>query len=107
VNVSFAEVPGALQNGIVGAITGEFGLQRGLVVSTHLLPIPWRLGPVTAMNLSTNGTALTVMQSADLVQIISGFEPGPVRRILWSMMWPAWPTRRLPTGEARSMTGRG
>ena len=56
VNVSFAEVPGALQNGVVDcAVTGAgSGYSAGWwEVSTHLLPIPlggWD-SVVTAMNL--------------------------------------------------------
>lgn len=112
VNVSFAEVPGALQNGVVDcAVTGAgSGYSAGWwEVSTHLLPIP--LGGwdpvVTAMNLdkwnSLDGDTQALISS----EIVSGFED------------PAWASAQdalvndvacltgngdCPTGEARSMT---
>ena len=112
VNVSFAEVPGALQNGVVDcAVTGAgSGYSAGWwEVSTHLLPIP--LGGwdpvVTAMNLdkwnSLDGNTQALISS----EIVSGFED------------PAWASAQdalvndvacltgngeCPTGEARSMT---
>lgn len=111
VNVSFAEVPGALQNGVVDcAVTGAgSGYSAGWwEVSTHLLPIP--LGGwdpvVTAMNLdkwnSLDGDTQALISS----EIVSGFED------------PAWASAQdalvndvacltgngeCPTGEARSM----
>ena len=112
VNVSFAEVPGALQNGVVDcAVTGAgSGYSAGWwEVSTHLLPIP--LGGwdpvVTAMNLdkwnSLDGDTQALISS----EIVTGFED------------PAWASAQdalvndvacltgngeCPTGEARSMT---
>jgi TRAP-type C4-dicarboxylate transport system substrate-binding protein len=112
VNVSFAEVPGALQNGVVDcAVTGAgSGYSAGWwEVSTHLLPIP--LGGwdpvVTAMNLdkwnSLDGDTQALISS----EIVTGFED------------PAWASAQdalvndvacltgngeCPSGEARSMT---
>ncbi|MBY4892438.1 TRAP transporter substrate-binding protein [Rhodobacteraceae bacterium N5(2021)] len=111
VNVSFSEVPGALQNGVVDcAVTGAgSGYSAGWwEVSTHLLPIPlggWD-SVVTAMNLDTwNG--LSEEQQATLrSEIVSGFED------------PAWASAQdalvndiacltgngeCPAGEARDM----
>lgn len=112
VNVSFAEVPGALQNGVVDcAVTGAgSGYSAGWwEVSTHLLPIP--LGGwdpvVTAMNLdkwnSLDGDTQALISS----EIVTGFED------------PAWASAQgalvndvacltgngaCEGGEARSMT---
>ncbi|WP_425040712.1 TRAP transporter substrate-binding protein [Primorskyibacter sp. S187A] len=112
VNVSFSEVPGALQNGVVDcAVTGAgSGYSAGWwEVSTHLLPIPlggWD-SVVTAMNLdkwnSLGADKQTLIQS----EIASGFED------------PAWASAQnalvndiacltgngdCPAGEARDMT---
>jgi TRAP-type C4-dicarboxylate transport system substrate-binding protein len=79
VNVSFAEVPGALQNGVVDcAVTGAgSGYSAGWwEVSTHLLPIP--LGGwdpvVTAMNLDRWNGLDTETQALISDQIVTGFE---------------------------------
>jgi TRAP-type C4-dicarboxylate transport system substrate-binding protein len=112
VNVSFAEVPGALQNGVVDcAVTGAgSGYSAGWwEVSTHLLPIP--LGGwdpvVTAINLDKWNSLSTENQTLISEQIVSGFED------------PAWASAQdalvndiacltgngdCPSGEARSMT---
>ena len=112
VNVSFAEVPGALQNGVVDcAVTGAgSGYSAGWwEVSTHLLPIPlggWD-SVVTAINLdkwnSLSDDQKTLIES----EIKSGFED------------PAWASAQdalvndiacltgngdCPSGDARSMT---
>jgi len=112
VNVSFAEVPGALQNGVVDcAVTGAgSGYSAGWwEVSTHLLPIP--LGGwdpvVTAMNLDKWNGLDADTQALISSEIITGFED------------PAWASAQdalvndvacltgngeCPSGEARSMT---
>lgn len=112
VNVSFSEVPGALQNGVVDcAVTGAgSGYSAGWwEVSTHLLPIPlggWD-SVVTAMNLDKWNSLSTEDQTLISEQIVSGFED------------PAWAsaqgaldndiacltgTGECASGEARSMT---
>jgi hypothetical protein len=79
VNVSFAEVPGALQNGVVDcAVTGAgSGYSAGWwEVSTHLLPIPlggWD-SVVTAMNLDRWNGLSAETQTLIKEQIVSGFE---------------------------------
>jgi TRAP-type C4-dicarboxylate transport system substrate-binding protein len=112
VNVSFAEVPGALQNGVVDcAVTGAgSGYSAGWwEVSTHLLPIP--LGGwdpvVTAMNLdkwnSLDGDTQALISS----EIVTGFED-----LAWASAQDALVNDvacltgngECPTGEARSMT---
>ncbi|MDE0852140.1 TRAP transporter substrate-binding protein [Yoonia sp.] len=112
VNVSFAEVPGALQNGVVDcAVTGAgSGYSAGWwEVSTHLLPIP--LGGwdpvVTAINLDKWNSLSAENQTLISDQVVSGFED------------PAWASAQnalvndiacltgngdCPSGEARSMT---
>ena len=112
VNVSFAEVPGALQNGVVDcAVTGAgSGSSAGWwEVSTHLLPIP--LGGwdhvVTAMNADKWNSLSAEDQETIRTQIVSGFED------------PAWASAQgaldndiacltgkgdCASGEARSMT---
>ena len=112
VNVSFAEVPGALQNGVVDcAVTGAgSGYSAGWwEVSTHLLPLP--LGGwdpvVTAMNLDTWNGLDAATQEAIRASIRTDFED------------PAWAAAQTaltddiacltgngecPAGEARSMT---
>ncbi|MEM9435048.1 MAG: TRAP transporter substrate-binding protein [Pseudomonadota bacterium] len=79
VNVSFSEVPGALQNGVVDcAVTGAgSGYSAGWwEVSTHLLPIP--LGGwdhvVTAMNAEKWDALGSDKQALVQEQIASGFE---------------------------------
>jgi len=111
VNVSFAEVPGALQNGVVDcAVTGAgSGYSAGWwEVSTHLLPIP--LGGwdpvVTAMNLDKWNSLDADTQALISSEIVTGFED------------PAWASAQdalvndvacltgngeCPTGDARSM----
>lgn len=111
VNVSFSEVPGALQNGVVDcAVTGAgSGYSAGWwEVSTHLLPIP--LGGwdpvVTAMNLDRWNGLSAETQTLIQEQIVSGFED------------PAWASAQgaldndiacltgigeCASGEARSM----
>lgn len=111
VNVSFSEVPGALQNGVVDcAVTGAgSGYSAGWwEVSTHLLPIPlggWD-SVVTAMNLDTWNGLDEAAQTTLREQISSGFEE------------PAWASAQdalvndiacltgngeCPAGEARDM----
>ncbi len=112
VNVSFAEVPGALQNGVVDcAVTGAgSGYSAGWwEVSTHLLPIPlggWD-SVVTAMNLDKWNSLSADTQALITSEIKSGFED------------PAWASAQdalvndiacltgngeCPAGESRSMT---
>lgn len=112
VNVSFAEVPGALQNGVVDcAVTGAgSGYSAGWwEVSTHLLPIPlggWD-SVVTAINLDKWNSLDAETQALISSEIVTGFED------------PAWASAQdalvndvacltgngeCPTGEARSMT---
>ncbi|RED13980.1 TRAP transporter substrate-binding protein [Pontivivens insulae] len=111
VNVSFAEVPGALQNGVVDcAVTGAgSGYSAGWwEVSTHLLPLPlggWD-SVVTAMNLDRWNGLDSATQDLIQEQIITNFED------------PAWASAQdalvndvacltgngdCPAGEARSM----
>lgn len=79
VNVSFSEVPGALQNGVVDcAVTGAgSGYSAGWwEVSTHLLPIPlggWD-SVVTAMNMDKWSSLSAENQTLIQEQIVSGFE---------------------------------
>lgn len=112
VNVSFSEVPGALQNGVVDcAVTGAgSGYSAGWwEVSTHLLPIPlggWD-SVVTAMNLDKWNSLSADQQALISDQIKTGFED------------PAWDSAQTalvddiacltgngecPSGDARSMT---
>lgn len=111
VNVSFAEVPGALQKGVVDcAVTGAgSGYSAGWwEVSTHLLPIP--LGGwdpvVTAINLDRWNTLDPEMQELIRTEAKTAFED------------PAWDAAQgalesdvacltggdCPVGEARDMT---
>ena len=112
VNVSFAEVPGALQNGVVDcAVTGAgSGYSAGWwEVSTHLLPIPLGGGDsvVTAINMDKWNSLSADTQALITSEIASGFED------------PAWASAQnalvndiacltgngdCPSGEARSMT---
>ena len=112
VNVSFAEVPGALQNGVVDcAVTGAgSGYSAGWwEVSTHLLPIPlggWD-SVVTAMNLDKWNSLSADDQALITSEIKTGFED------------PAWASAQnalvndiacltgngeCASGDARSMT---
>lgn len=112
VNVSFSEVPGALQKGVVDcAITGAgSGYSAGWwEVSTHLLPIPlggWD-SVVTAMNLDKWNSLDADMQTLISEQLATEFEA------------PAWATAQdalendiacltgkgdCTSGDARSMT---
>lgn len=112
INVSFSEVPGALQKGVVDcAITGAgSGYSAGWwEVSTHLMPLP--LGGwdpvVTAMNLDKWNSLDEATQTLISEQIKSDFED------------PAWATAQdalvndiacltgngeCPAGDARGMT---
>ncbi|MEM1429860.1 MAG: TRAP transporter substrate-binding protein [Pseudomonadota bacterium] len=112
VNVSFSEVPGALQKGVVDcAVTGAgSGYSAGWwEVSTHLLPIPlggWD-SVVTAMNLDKWNSLDADTQALISAEVVSGFED------------PAWASAQdalvndiacltgngdCPAGDARSMT---
>ncbi|WP_187431231.1 hypothetical protein ROLI_028090 [Roseobacter fucihabitans] len=111
VNVSFSEVPGALQKGVVDcAVTGAgSGYSAGWwEVSTHLLPIPlggWD-SVVTAMNMDKWNSLDGDTQALITAQVSSGFEE------------PAWASAQdalvndiacltgngdCPSGDARAM----
>jgi TRAP-type C4-dicarboxylate transport system substrate-binding protein len=111
VNVSFAEVPGALQNGVVDcAVTGAgSGYSAGWwEVSTHLLPIPlggWD-SVVTAINMDKWNSLSDDQKALIESEIKSSFED------------PAWASAQdalvndiacltgngdCPSGDARSM----
>lgn len=112
VNVSFGEVPGALQNGVVDcAVTGAgSGYSAGWwEVSTHLLPIPlggWD-SVVTAMNMDKWNSLDADTQKTIQSEIEANFEA------------PVWATAQdalvndiacltgngvCPAGDSRSMT---
>jgi len=112
VNVSFSEVPGALQKGVVDcAVTGAgSGYSAGWwEVSTHLMPIPlggWD-SVVTAMNMDKWNSLDADTQALITGQIAEKFET------------PAWDTAQnalvndiacltgngdCPAGDARGMT---
>lgn len=112
VNVSFSEVPGALQKGVVDcAVTGAgSGYSAGWwEVSTHLMPIPlggWD-SVVTAMNLEKWNSLDGETQALITEQVSAEFEE------------PAWASAQnalvndiacltgngdCPAGEARGMT---
>ncbi len=112
INVSFAEVPGALQKGVVDcAVTGAgSGYSAGWwEVSTHLMAIPlggWD-SVVTAMNMDRWNSLSAEQQELISSQIKTEFED------------PAWASAQdalandiacltgngdCPSGEARSMT---
>ncbi|MEN8658164.1 TRAP transporter substrate-binding protein [Marivita sp.] len=112
VNVSFSEVPGALQNGVVDcAVTGAgSGYSAGWwEVSTHLLPIPlggWD-SVVTAINMDKWNSLSDDQKALIEGEIKTGFED------------PAWASAQdalvndiacltgngdCPSGDARSMT---
>ncbi|SMX27718.1 2,3-diketo-L-gulonate-binding periplasmic protein YiaO precursor [Pelagimonas phthalicica] len=101
VNVSFSEVPGALQNGVVDcAVTGAgSGYSAGWwEVSTHLLPIP--LGGwdhvVTAMNADRWNALSPDKQNLVRDQISSGFEE------------PAWASAQdALVNDIACLTGNG
>ncbi|WP_316013463.1 TRAP transporter substrate-binding protein [Roseobacter sp. HKCCA0434] len=101
VNVSFAEVPGALQNGVVDcAVTGAgSGYSAGWwEVSTHLMPLP--LGGwdpvVTAINLDRWNALSAEMQSLIESEIATGFED------------PAWATAQdALVNDIACLTGNG
>jgi len=101
VNVSFAEVPGALQKGVVDcAVTGAgSGYSAGWwEVSTHLLPIP--LGGwdpvVTAINLDKWNSMSAENQTILTDQIKTGFED------------PAWASAQgALVNDIACLTGEG
>lgn len=112
VNVSFSEVPGALQKGVVDcAVTGAgSGYSAGWwEVSTHLLPIP--LGGwdpvVTAINLDKWNSMSAENQTLLTNQIKTGFED-----LAWASAQDALVNDiacltgngECPSGDARSMT---
>jgi TRAP-type C4-dicarboxylate transport system substrate-binding protein len=112
VNVSFSEVPGALQKGVVDcAVTGAgSGYSAGWwEVSTHLLPIP--LGGwdpvVTAINLDKWNGMSAESQTLVTDQIKTGFED-----LAWASAQDALVNDiacltgngDCPSGDARSMT---
>ena len=112
VNVSFSEVPGALQKGVVDcAVTGAgSGYSAGWwEVSSHLLPIP--LGGwdpvVTAMNLDKWNSLDADTQTLISSEIKSGFED-----LAWASAQDALVNDiacltgngECPSGDARSMT---
>jgi TRAP-type C4-dicarboxylate transport system substrate-binding protein len=79
VNVSFGEVPGALQRGVIdcGVTGGGSGYSAGWwEVSTHLLPIPlggWD-SVVTAINMDRWNSLSTEMQTLIQTRITEDFE---------------------------------
>jgi TRAP-type C4-dicarboxylate transport system substrate-binding protein len=101
INVSFAEVPGALQKGVVDcAVTGAgSGYSAGWwEVSTHLMPIA--LGGwdpvVTAMNLDRWNSLTPEMQELISTEIKTNFED------------PAWATaQNALTNDIACLTGEG
>jgi TRAP-type C4-dicarboxylate transport system substrate-binding protein len=101
VNVSFSEVPGALQKGVVDcAVTGAgSGYSAGWwEVSTHLLPIP--LGGwdpvVTAINLDKWNSMSAEDQALITSEIMSGFED------------PAWASAQgALVNDVACLTGNG
>jgi TRAP-type C4-dicarboxylate transport system substrate-binding protein len=101
VNVSFAEVPGALQNGVVDcAVTGAgSGYSAGWwEVSTHLLPLPlggWD-SVVTAMNLDKWNSLDAETQALITTQVKEGFED------------PAWASAQgALVNDIACLTGNG
>ena len=101
VNVSFSEVPGALQKGVVDcAVTGAgSGYSAGWwEVSTHLLPIP--LGGwdpvVTAINLDKWNGMSADDQAVITSEIVTGFED------------PAWASAQgALVNDVACLTGNG
>lgn len=112
VNVSFAEVPGALQNGVVDcAVTGAgSGYSAGWwEVSTHLLPLPlggWD-SVVTAANLDKWNSLDTATQDAIRESIKADFEDpawAAAQGALVSDIACLTGNGECTVGEARSMT---
>lgn len=112
VNVSFSEVPGALQNGVVDcAVTGAgSGYSAGWwEVSTHLLPIPlggWD-SVVTAMNLDRWNGLDAEIQALITDQIESEFEDAAwasAQDALVNDIACLTGNGECPAGESRSMT---
>lgn len=111
VNVSFAEVPGALQNGVVDcAVTGAgSGYSAGWwEVSTHLMPLP--LGGwdpvVTAMNLDKWNSLTPEMQTLIQGQIKTNFEDqawASAQDALVNDIACLTGNGECPSGETRSM----
>jgi len=112
VNVSFAEVPGALQNGVVDcAVTGAgSGYSAGWwEVSTHLLPIP--LGGwdpvVTAMNLDRWNSLDAATQELIATQVETEFEDAAwasAQTALVDDIACLTGNGECPAGDARDMT---
>jgi len=101
INVSFSEVPGALQKGVVDcAVTGAgSGYSAGWwEVSTHLLPIPlggWD-SVVTAINLDKWNSMDATMQTLISTQIATEFEA------------PAWASAQgALANDIACLTGNG
>ncbi len=112
VNVSFSEVPGALQNGVVDcAVTGAgSGYSAGWwEVSTHLLPIPlggWD-SVVTAMNADRWDGLSAETQATIEAEIASGFEDpawGSAQDALVNDIACLTGIGECPAGDARGMT---
>ncbi|MGR3503553.1 TRAP transporter substrate-binding protein [Pseudaestuariivita sp.] len=112
VNVSFSEVPGALQNGVVDcAVTGAgSGYSAGWwEVSTHLLPIPlggWD-SVVTAMNMDKWNGLSAEAQSTIQSEITAKFEDAAwdvAQNALVNDIACLTGNGDCPAGEARSMT---
>lgn len=112
VNVSFSEVPGALQKGVVDcAVTGAgSGYSAGWwEVSTHLLPIP--LGGwdpvVTAINLDKWNDMSAENQTLLTDEIKTGFEDlawASAQNALVNDIACLTGNGECPSGDARSMT---
>ena len=112
VNVSFGEVPGALQRGVIdcGVTGGGSGYSAGWwEVSTHLLPIPlggWD-SVVTAINMDRWNSLSTEMQTLIQTRITEDFE-----RPVWAEAEGALAndiacltgSGTCSSGEARAMT---
>jgi TRAP-type C4-dicarboxylate transport system substrate-binding protein len=101
INVSFSEVPGALQKGVVDcAVTGAgSGYSAGWwEVSTHLLPIPlggWDF-VVTAMNMDKWNSLSPDMQALITDEVAKDFEG------------PAWASAQgALTNDIACLTGNG
>ena len=112
VNVSFAEVPGALQKGVVDcAVTGAgSGYSAGWwEVSTHLMPIPlggWD-SVVTAINLDKWNSLDADTQELITSEVKTGFEDAAwtaAQDALVSDIACLTGNGDCPAGEARSMT---
>jgi len=112
VNVSFSEVPGALQKGVVDcAVTGAgSGYSAGWwEVSTHLLPIPlggWD-SVVTAINMDKWNSLDADTQNLISEQVKSEFEApawGSAQNALVNDIACLTGNGDCPSGEARDMT---